>query len=128
MIITKEEYGDMGFQWDNDKELESCLARAEYVISALTQGRYSAALAAGGAASNYVKQAAAFQTSELLEREYASENETGGEERYTLGDFSYTSSHNADSGVSSEPFDSTLIVVSLLRAAGCLYGAMEVAE
>lgn len=132
MIITKAEFNEMGFSWESDEQLESCIKRTDYIITALTQGRAAAALAAGGNASAYVKQAAAFQTNELLQKEYGSESsgsESGSEERYTLGDFSYSSSQeNNTSSIAIEPYDTTLTVVGLLRAAGCLYGGLEAAE
>lgn len=123
MIITKEEFFDMGFEWDDEKQLESCIERAGFVLTALTQGKAAAALAAGGNASCLVKQAAAFQTMELLRREY-DESLSESTEKCTVGDFSYSVS----CGTRSAPVDTDLTVIALLRAAGCLFGGLEAAE
>lgn len=129
MIITKEEFNGMGFDWSDDKQLTSCLERAGFIITALTQGKAAAALAAGGEAQRLVKQAAAFQTLELLRREYG--EESSGEEsseKYTVGDFSYSLTRNTECGTTVEPYDSSLAVIGLLRAAGCLFSGLEAAE
>ena len=135
MIITAEEFRNMGFDWDDDAELDSALKRAEYVILGLTDGRATAALAAGGKAEQYVKQAAAFQTMEILEKEYSggsgSSSESGStEERVSIGDFSYTSSSSSSQSGSSTvtPFDTSLTIIHLLRTAGCLFSGTEAAE
>lgn len=132
MILTKDEFNAMGFEWSDDKELSSCLERAEFVLTALTQGKAAAALAAGGEAARLVKQAAAFQTLELLRREYGTESGKSGEgssEKYTVGDFSYSVTKNTESGSATvEPYDTSLAVVGLLRAAGCLFSGVEAIE
>lgn len=132
MILTKDEFNAMGFEWSDDKELASCLERAEFVLTALTQGKAAAALAAGGEAARLVKQAAAFQTLELLRREYGAESGKSGEgssEKYTVGDFSYSVTKSTESGSATvEPYDTSLAVVGLLRAAGCLFSGVEAIE
>lgn len=131
MIITAEEFRNMGFDWDDDTELDSALKRAEYVILGLTDGRAESALAAGGKAEKYVKQAAAFQTKEILEKEFSSgsgaSSELGSkEERVSIGDFSYTSSQSGSSTIT--PFDTSLTIIHLLRTAGCLFSGTEAAQ
>lgn len=132
MILTKEEFNALGFAWSDDKELESCLERAGFVLTALTQGKAAAALAAGGEAARLVKQAAAFQTLELLRREYGTGSGRSGEEnseKYTVGDFSYSVTKSTESSTTAvEPYDSSLAVIGLLRAAGCLFSGVEAIE
>ncbi len=129
MIITAEEYHDMGFTATDATELERCLQRAEYTIAGLTEGRYEAALAAGGRAAEYVKQAAAFQTRKLVQQEEQIATASGNSEKVTIGDYSYSvssesSTASADSDDSA--FDLSMQTVRLLRAAGCLFGGREV--
>lgn len=139
MIITAQEYRDMGFEWENDSELESALKRAEYVILAMTDGRAAVALAAGGRAADCVKQAAAFQADRILRSEYpegssgSSSSSESGEERVSIGDFSYTRSQSgsqsgSQTDASVEPFDTGLSIIGLLRTAGCLFSGLEAAE
>lgn len=139
MIITAEEFQNMGFDWDDDSELDSALKRAEYVILGLTDGRAESALAAGGRAEKYVKQAAAFQTMEILKTEFSggsgSSSESGStEERVSIGDFSYTSSQSSSQsgsqsgGSTITPFDTSLTIIHLLRTAGCLFSGTEAVE
>ena len=81
---------------------------------------------------SFVKQAAAFQTQELLRREYGTESGKSGEgssEKYTVGDFSYSVTKSTESGSTAvEPYDTSLAVVGLLRAAGCLFSGVEAIE
>ena len=129
MIITSEEYKELGFTSDDPEELDSCLKRAEYVILALTEGQCTTALAAGGEAAAMVKRAAAFQTYLMLQNgrmEQASEST----ERVSIGDFSYSSgvSCSADSSLQDGGSDISLQTIRLLRAAGCMYGGRCTAE
>ena len=120
MIITTEEYYDRGFAAESDKVLEECLERAEYTLYALTEGRVDKALAAGGKAAEYVKEAACYQTYKLV-KEY--ETGFGGmSEKVSIGDFSYSSSAAGNTDV----VDMSMQAVRLLKAAGCLYSGMEV--
>lgn len=129
MILTKEEFNALGFEWSDDTELESCLERAGFVLTALTQGKAAAALAAGGEAARLVKQAAAFQTLELLRREYGTGSGGENSEKYTVGDFSYSVTKSTESSTTGvEPYDSSLAVIGLLRAAGCLFSGVEAIE
>lgn len=156
MIITKEDFFEMGFTAEEkDAELlERCIKRADFVLNGLTNGRANAVVLIGGEAADYVKQAAAFQTNAILREELAiaarknassqSESESSSsnnEERISIGDFSYsTGTSESRSQRSSEssrdnddydyvkPLDSDLIIVRLLRAAGCFYSGTEVFE
>lgn len=155
MIITKEDFFEMGFAAEEkDTELlERCIKRAEFVLNGLTGGRACAISIMGGAAADYVKQAAAFQTNAILREELAiaankaeasrSEGESSSaksEERVSIGDFSYSSGESESrSQRSSErssdeygdhikPLDSDKTVARLLRAAGCFYSGTEVFE
>lgn len=127
MIITKEEFFEMGFTADDDALLERCIKRAEFVLNGLTGNRASVAALGGGAAADLVKQAAAFQTDSLLKEERAANTIGAGKntERVAIGDFSYTSS-NTNEAV--QPLDRDKTVIKLLRAAGCLYCGTEVLE
>lgn len=128
MIITAEEYRSMGFSCDDDELLESCLLRAEYALSGLTEGRISAALAAGGTACEFAKQAAAFQTCKLVKQEQQISAAAGSTEKITIGDYSYSVS--TESGTAQEDdgavYDLSMQAVRLLKAAGCLFGGREV--
>ena len=149
MIITANEYKEMGFGATDDELLEKCIKRAEFVLNGITGGR--AALIALGTtpAADYVKQAAAFQASAIYREETAllaesseSSEQSGSssktDERVTIGDFTYSTgtSSSSSSGSASksssalgiEPLDITQTVARLLRAAGCFYGAAEVKE
>ena len=126
MIITAQEYRDMGFSAEDDALLQQCLQRAEYTIGGLTEGRHRDALAAGGMAAEYVKQAAAFQTCKLLrEQDRASGGVT---ERVSVGDYSYQTSYEkgADADADGAVFDMNMQAVRLLKAAGCLFSGREV--
>lgn len=120
MIITAEEYRSMGFTAEDDTVLESCLQRAEYTLCGLTEGRIETALAAGGKAAEYVKQAAAFQTCKLVREEES----IGASEKVTIGDYSYSVDRNSENDETS--FDMSMQAIRLLRAAGCLFGGREV--
>ncbi len=129
MIITADEYRDMGFTASDSAELERCLQRAEYTIAGLTEGRYEAALAAGGKAAEYVKQAAAFQTRKLVQQEEQIVAASGNSEKVTIGDYSYSaSSESSTASAESDDcvFDMSMQTIRLLRAAGCLFGGREV--
>lgn len=130
MIITAEEYRSMGFTAQDDDTLNNCLLRTEYIIAGLTEGRHESALAAGGVASEFVKQAAAFQTFKLVrEEESRSDNDQPQQvqtsERVSIGDYSYaTESRTTNASASNDSdccYDLSMQTVRLLRAAGCLF-------
>lgn len=125
MIITAEEYRDMGFTATDEELLQQCLQRAEYTIGGITEGRHLSALAAGGMAAEYVKQAAAFQTCKLLREQ---DSYSGGStERVTVGDYSYQTSHEESRADADETvYDMNMQAIRLLKAAGCLFGGREV--
>lgn len=128
MIINAEEYYDMGFAASSSAELEGCLKRAEYTIAALTEGRYETALAAGGKAAEYIKQAAAFQTYKLVKEQQQAVS-SGSTEKVAIGDYSYTSSSEQSSALTQQNdsvYDLSMQTVRLLRASGCLFGGREV--
>lgn len=134
MIITADEYRDMGFTAKDSAVLERCIKRAEYTIAGLCEGRHRAALAVGGMAEECVKQAAAFQTAKLvkqLEQEQQSSSAKNSE-KVTIGDYSYSVSEEASTSFDDEDndgcYDLSMQTVRLLKAAGCLYGAREVRE
>ncbi len=149
MIITKEEFHEMGFEVEAKYEslLEKCILRAEYVLNGLTNGAASTAALSGTAAADFVKQAAAFQTNDILKEEIAlaksqaesssSETSKKSDERVSIGDFSYSSgtssseSSKSSSSSSEEEIsrlDTGRTIIRLLRAAGCLYTGAEVKE
>lgn len=132
MIITADEYRSMGFYCgDDDKLLQSCLKRAEFIICGLTGGAALNALSKGGTAADYVKQAAGFQASALLRAEEpASQSGERTDEKVTLGDFSYSSSASSSRADedTEQPIDTSFVVVRLLRAAGCMFGGLEARE
>lgn len=125
MIITKEDFFEMGFTVDdkNIGTLENCIKRAEFVLNGLTNDRAGIVAQGSGAAADLVKQAAAFQTAELLKRELSEDSSVG--ERVEVGDFAY---YKTSSRSSSATDDNSKTVVRLLRASGCLYGGTEVRE
>lgn len=128
MIINAEEYYDMGFTASSSAELEGCLKRAEYTIAALTEGRYEAALAAGGKAAEYIKQAAAFQTYKLVKEQQQAVS-SGTTEKVVIGDYSYTGSTEqslASAQQNDSVYDLSMQTVRLLKASGCLFGGREV--
>ncbi len=127
MIITADEYRSMGFSCEDEALLESCLLRAEYTLMGLTDGRITKALAAGGMAAEYVKQAAAFQTCKLVKQEQ--QIATGSTEKITLGDYSYSSGTESSATEADDAvYDLSMQTVRLLRAAGCMYGGREVSQ
>ena len=146
MIITANEYKEMGFGATDDELLEKCIKRAEFVLNGITGGRATLIALGTTPAADYVKQAAAFQTYAIYREETAllaeSSEQSGSssktDERVTIGDFTYSTgtSSSSSSGSASksssalgiEPLDITQTVARLLRAAGCFYGAAEVKE
>ena len=148
MIITVDEFYEMGFSVDAKYKrlLEDCIKRAGFVLDSLTGGRAKVIALSNSPAAEFVKQAAAFQTNDILKEEIAlakSESESNADskssksdERVTLGDFTYstgssTSSSTKSSSSSSENsaasrLDTEKTVIRLLRAAGALYGGAEV--
>ncbi len=130
MFITSEEFRRMGFDWEDDSQLEKAISRAEFVILALSDGRASAAIAAGGTAAQYIKHAAALQTLQILQNEYSDSGAVGSrqEERVSVGDFSYSSSVSTDGSVSQSLLDTGATIVGLLRSAGCLFSGLEAAQ
>lgn len=127
MIITAEEYHAMGFTAEDDEVLENCLKRADFVLDSLTAGKASAMAEKGGKPAQYVKQAAAFQTSSMVRAEELISTGNKSEERVSLGDYSYTSVNSSEEDV-IEPVDTNVTVIRLLRAAGCLFGGLEARE
>ena len=146
MIITANEYKEMGFDATDEALLEKCIKRAEFVLNGISGGRASAIALGTTPAADFVKQAAAFQTYAIYREETAllaeSSEQSGSssktDERVTIGDFTYSTgtSSSSSSGSSSkstsalvaEPLDINQTVARLLRAAGCFYGAAEVKE
>lgn len=130
MIITAEEFRSFGFDWDNDAELDKAIKRAEYVVLGLTDGRANKALAAGGTAARYVKQAAAMQTLEILNSTFGEGGSASGrhEERVSVGDYSYSSSVSSETSGGAAALDTGLAIVGMLRAAGCLFSGTEAVE
>jgi len=124
MIITADEYREMGFTAEDDALLEQCLLRAEYTIGGLTEGRHEAALAAGGKAAEYVKQAAAFQTCKMLREQETLQNTRT--ERVAVGDFSYENTVGSSRSDEDTVYDMNMQAVRLLRAAGCLFSGRAV--
>lgn len=120
MIITVEEFKELGFECaeaDEDR-LENCIKRAECVLNALSCGTLNSAMAQCESNAVLVKQAAAFEADALLKGELS-----GGMERVSLGDFSYTESTN---GGSQNAVDVPDVVRRLLSAAGCFYNSNSV--
>ena len=122
MIISKEEFKELGFTCDaqNEELLESCLKRAEYILNGLCGGVLASAMAQSKSNEALIKQAAAFEADALLR----SETGTNGMARVSLGDLSYT-----ESSSSNGTADVSQTVKKLLRAAGCFpCAATEVRE
>lgn len=118
MIITIDEFRELGFECaeaDEDR-LTGCIKRAEYVLNALSRGTLGSAMAQCESNAFMIKQAAAFEADALLKSELS-----GGAERVSLGDFSYSES-STGGGVIDVPET----VRRLLCAAGCLFGAGSV--
>lgn len=150
MIITKDEFIELGFRLDDKGAslFEGCEKRAEYVLNGITSGRAGVVAKLGGTASEMVKEACGFQTEEILKEELSylqsqedtseSNNSSKNEQRVSIGDFSYsTGSSSSASQISSskssqsaaiEPLNIGRTVIRLLRAAGCLYCGTEVIE
>jgi hypothetical protein len=139
MILTVEEYREMGFDEDDEELLERCLKRAEFVIIGLTEGRALSALNGGGKPAEFVKQACLLQAQAILREEQEYENSiknsesAESSEKVTVGDFSYSTSTGSSSGKGSSSsivsaFSTSNVVIHLLRAAGCMFGATEVRE
>lgn len=145
MIITANEYKEMGFDATDEALLEKCIKRAEFVLNGISGGRASAIALGATPAADFVKQAAAFQTCAIYREETAllaeSSEQSGSssktDERVTIGDFTYSTgtssssssgSSSKGSSAASEPLDINQTVAKLLRAAGCFYGAAEVKE
>ena len=145
MIITVSEYKEMGFSASDDALLEKCIKRAEFVLNGISGGRATIIAQNKTPASDFVKQAAAFQTNaiyreetELLQSSESSSqsgSSTKSDERVTIGDFTYSTgtstsseSTSKNSTTAAEPLDVNQTVARLLRAAGCFYGAAEVRE
>lgn len=150
MIITKDEFVELGFRLDDKRTplFEGCEKRAEYVLNGISNGRVGVVAKLGGTAAELVKEACGFQTEEILKEELsysqseedASENSSSSksEERVSIGDFSYSTGSSSSSSQSSsskssqsaevEPLNIGRTVVRLLRAAGCLYCGTEVIE
>lgn len=120
MIITKEEFKELGFDCDeaNADRLEGCIKRAECVLNALSRGTLNSAMAQCESNAFMIKQAAAFEADALLKSELS-----GGMERVSLGDLSYTESPNNSSKSAVDVPDT---VRRLLCAAGCFFGAGSV--
>ncbi len=129
MIITVDEFKEMGFQAVDEELAADCIKRAEFVLNALSGGKAIPTALAGGSAGDYVKQACAFQANAIMRNENALRTENGElkTEKVSIGDFSYQSSAENDSSA-DEPFDTNFTVIRLLRAAGCLYTGTEVCE
>ena len=122
MIISKEEFKELGFTCDahNEELLESCLKRAEYILNGLCGSVLASAMAQSKSNEALIKQAAAFEADTLLR----SETGTNGMARVSLGDLSYT-----ESSSSNGTADVSQTVKKLLRAAGCFpCAATEVRE
>lgn len=135
MLITAEEYIGMGFPEVNKEDLEGCLMRSEYIISALTDGKAEKTVQSGGKPAELVKQAAGFQTYKLLREMQTAESfedSSSDSEKVSIGDYSYSTqtSKNSSSQTAqaSDCDEAGLNAVRLLRAAGCLYPVVEVFE
>lgn len=115
MIITKEEFIELGFSCsqENEELLIGCIKRAEYVLNALCGGTVRRAMAQSSESAALIKQAAAFEADALMR------SETGGGEikSASVGDVSYT----VTTGEGAPDAERT--VIKLLRAAGCFRGA-----
>lgn len=140
MIITITEFKELGFICDaqNEKLLETCIRRAEYVLNALCGGTLASAMAQSKSSAALVKQAAAFEANAIFQAELSKikEEQTLNKENtsthVSLGDLSYTESSGSSkasslNGSADSTFNVTRTVERLLRAAGCFpYTAAEV--
>lgn len=121
MIISKEEFGEMGFVCSAlyDQTLENCIKRAEYILNAMCGGTLASAMAQSESNAALIKQAAAFETDALLKTEISDGELT----RVSVGDFSYSAEPK------TSPQNVPQTVKNLLRAAGCFsLAAVEVIE
>lgn len=134
MLITAEEYISMGFPEISSGNIPGCIKRSDYIISAFTEGRAEKAVQSGGKPAELVKQAAGFQTYQLLrEMEILekSSNSSSDSEKVTIGDYSYSSQKSESSSTavfSTDCDEAGLNVIRLLRAAGCMFAGVEVLE
>lgn len=126
MILTIDEYKDMGFNSEDDELTSACIKRAEYVLNGLSGGKAIAVVQANGEEADYVKQACAFQANAIIREELALRGENI-DEKVSLGDFSYSKSSSGGSDY-AKPLDTNFTVIRLLRLAGCLYTGTEVCE
>lgn len=126
MIISKEEFRELGFICDtqNEKLLESCIKRAEYVLNALCRGTLASAMAQSKSNAALIKQAAAFEADALLKAECSPTAEpSSSTTRVALGDLSYTESSGYIKNAKISAIDVPQTVKRLLCAAGCFSGA-----
>ena len=132
MILSKNEFKELGFVCgtQNEKLLESCLKRAEYVLNALCGGALASAMAQSKSNTELIKQAAAFEADALLKAECSPTAEpSNSTTRVALGDLSYTESAGYTESAKTSAVDVPQTVERLLRAAGCFSGAaVEVIE
>lgn len=134
MLITVEEYISMGFPEISAEDLPGCIKRSDYVISALTEGRAEQTVNNGGKPAELVKQAACFQTYQLLREMDTIKNNSdsrSGSEKVTIGDYSYstqTSESSSAAVYTADCDEAGLNVIRLLRAAGCMFAGVEVLE
>lgn len=115
MIITKEQFIEMGFECsaENEELLCRCIKRAEYIINALCGGTLE--YMANGSNRGFIEQAVAFQADALMKSERNVEIKS-----CTVGDVSYTA------GSERKEFDVEPTVKKLLYAAGYFGAAAEV--
>ena len=107
MLITVDEYFDMGFNAPSEEAAEKAIKRAGFIISSLTDGRAEEALAENGEAADHIRHALGFQA-ELLVNEaqlMAATSESGSER--------INKSRRAE-------------IIDLLRAAGVLFKGVDV--
>ena len=108
MIITANEYKEMGFDATDNVLLEKCIKRAEFVLNGITGGRATLIALGTTLAADFVKQAAAFQTNVIYREETAllaesseSSEQSGSssktDERVTIGDFTYSTGTSSSS-------------------------------
>ena len=103
MLITASEYSSMGFPAVSGGDVESCIKRSDYIISALTEGRAEKSVEAGGKPAELVKQAAGFQTYILLrENERYEKSSHSGSEK--VGVSSTAPSVSSSAGIGLTPF------------------------
>ncbi len=134
LLITVDEYKEMGFPVVKEENIPGCIMRSCYIINGLTNGRAEQTVKSGGEPSELVKQAAGFQTYQLLREMEDIENiraSNSGSEKVTIGDYSYSTQSSESS--SSEVYRSDTAaagvnVIRLLRAAGCMFAGVEVQE